>query len=107
MVMWKGGSIMNLPELTHEEEVNLERFANLMIELIEKHADAVDKDEMLKKLNKIKETACQKKVSYGTASGKVGSHAKQGEGDKTSVSFYVYQKTTIIIGKNEKMCFMV
>lgn len=39
---------MNLPELTHEEEVNLERFANLMIELIEKHADAVDKDEMLK-----------------------------------------------------------
>lgn len=84
MVMWKGGSIMNLPELTHEEEVNLERFANLMIELIEKHADAVDKDEMLKKLNKIKET-----------------------GDKTSVSFYVYQKTTIIIGKNEKMCFMV
>ena len=37
---------MNLPELTHEEEVNLERFANLMIELIEKHADAVDKDEM-------------------------------------------------------------
>ena len=25
MVMWKGGSIMNLPELTHEEEVNLER----------------------------------------------------------------------------------
>ena len=43
MVMWKGGSIMNLPELTHEEEVNLERFANLMIELIEKHADAVDK----------------------------------------------------------------
>ena len=60
---------MNLPELTHEEEVNLERFANLMIELIEKHADAVDKDEMLKKLNKIKET-----------------------GDKTSVSFYVYPK---------------
>ena len=79
MVMWKGGSIMNLPELTHEEEVNLERFANLMIELIEKHADAVDKDEMLKKLNKINET-----------------------GDKTSVSFYVYQKNTIIIGKNEK-----
>lgn len=38
MVMWKGGSIMNLPKLTHEEEVNLERFANLMIELIEKHA---------------------------------------------------------------------
>ena len=70
---------MNLPELTHEEEVNLERFANLMIELIEKHADAVDKDEMLKKLNKIK-----------------------GTGDKTSVSFYVYQKNTIIIGKNGK-----
>lgn len=36
---------MNLSELTHEEEVNLERFANLMIELIEKHADAVDKDD--------------------------------------------------------------
>lgn len=48
---------MNLPELTHEEEVNLERFANLMIELIEKHADAVDKDEMLKKLNTIKKGA--------------------------------------------------
>ncbi len=76
MVMWKGGSIMNLPELTHEEEVNLERFANLMIELIEKHADAVDKDEML---NKIKKT-----------------------GDKISVSFYVYPKNTIIIGKNGK-----
>lgn len=75
---------MNLPELTHEEEVNLERFANLMIELIEKHADAVDKDEMLKKLNVIKET-----------------------GDKNSVSFYVYKKTMIIIGKNEKRCFMV
>ena len=73
---------MNLPELTHEEEVNLERFANLMIELIEKHADAVDKDEMLKKLNKINET-----------------------GDKTSVSFYVYQKNTIIIGKNGKNVF--
>lgn len=82
MVMWKGGSIMNLPELTHEEELNLERFANLMIELIEKHADAVDKAEMLKKLNKIKET-----------------------GDKTSVSFYVYRKTTIIIGKNGKNVF--
>ena len=75
---------MNLPELTHEEEVNLETFANLMIELIEKHADAVDKDEMLKKLNVIKET-----------------------GDKNSVSFYVYKKTMIIIGKNEKRCFMV
>lgn len=73
---------MNLPELTHEEEVNLERFANLMIELIEKHADAVDKAEMLKKLNKIKET-----------------------GDKTYVSFYVYRKTTIIIGKNGKNVF--
>ena len=43
---------------------------------------AVDKDEMLKKLNKIKET-----------------------GDKTSVSIYVYLKTTIIIGKNEKNVF--
>ena len=31
MVMWKGGSIMNLPELTHEEEVNLERFINSII----------------------------------------------------------------------------
>lgn len=60
MVMWKGGSIMNLPELTHEEEVNLERFANLMIELIEKHADAVDKDEMLKKLNTIKKSGLVK-----------------------------------------------
>ena len=64
MVMWKGGSIMNLPELTHEEEVNLERFANLMIELIEKHADAVDKDEMLKKLNKIKKTEGKTSVSF-------------------------------------------
>ena len=79
MVMWKGGSIMNLPELTHEEEVNLERFANLMIELIEKHADAVDKDEMMAKLNKISEAR-----------------------NKNLASFYVYQKNTIIIGKNEK-----
>ena len=55
---------MNLPELTHEEEVNLERFANLMIELIEKHADAVDKDEMLKKLNKIKKTEGKTSVSF-------------------------------------------
>lgn len=68
---------MNLPELTHEEEVKLERFANLMVELIEKHADAVDKDEMMAKLNKIN----------GTASGKVGSHAKQGEGNKNLASF--------------------
>ena len=66
--MWKGGSIMNLPELTHEEEVNLERFANLMIELIEKHADAVDKDEMMAKLNKI-----------------------SGARDKNLASFYVWQ----------------
>ena len=64
MVMWKGGSIMNLPKLTHEEEVNLERFANLMIELIEKHADAVDKDEMLKKLNTIKKTDGKTSVYY-------------------------------------------
>ena len=42
---------MNLPELTHEEEVKLERFANLMVELIEKHADAVNKDELMAKLN--------------------------------------------------------
>lgn len=84
---------MNLPELTHEEEVNLERFANLMIELIEKHADAVDKDEMLKKLNKINETACQKKVSYGTASGKVGSHAKQGKVIKPLFLFMCTQIT--------------
>lgn len=55
---------MNLPELTHEEEVNLERFANLMIELIEKHADAVDKDEMLKKLNTIKKTEGKTSVSF-------------------------------------------
>lgn len=64
MVMWKGGSIVNLPELTHEEEVNLERFANLMIELIEKHADAVDKDEMLKKLNTINGTEGKTSVSF-------------------------------------------
>lgn len=55
---------MNLPELTHEEEVNLERFANLMIELIEKHADAVDKDEMLKKLNTINGTEGKTSVSF-------------------------------------------
>lgn len=51
MVMWKGGRIMNLPELTHEEEVDLERFTNLMVELIEKHADAVNKDELMAKIN--------------------------------------------------------
>lgn len=80
MVMWKGGSIMNFPELTHEEEVNLERFANLMIELIEKHADAVDKDEMLKKLNTIKKT----------------------EG-KTSVSFMLKYRNTIVKRLNAKI----
>ena len=104
--MWKGGSIMNLPELTHEEEVKLERFANLMVELIEKHADAVDKDEMMAKLNKINEAACQKKVSYGTASGKVGSHAKQGEGNKNLASFFV-SKIAFLSRKNNFLCFMV
>ena len=64
MVMWKGGSIMNLPELTHEEEVNLERFANLMIELIERHADAVDKNEMLEKLNKINDARDNNLASF-------------------------------------------
>lgn len=33
-------------KMTHEQELNLERFANLMVELIERHADAVDKAEM-------------------------------------------------------------
>ena len=55
---------MNLPTLTHEEEVNLERFANLMIELIERHADAVDKNEMLEKLNKINDARDNNLASF-------------------------------------------
>ncbi len=42
--------MMKIPKLTHEEEVKLERFVNLMVELIERHADAVDKDEMMEKI---------------------------------------------------------
>ena len=44
--------MMKIPKLTHEEEVKLERFVNLMVELIERHADEVDKDEMMEKIKK-------------------------------------------------------
>lgn len=37
-------------EMTHQQELNLERFANLMVDLIEKHASAVDKAD-LEKIN--------------------------------------------------------
>jgi len=37
-------------EMTHEQELNLERFASLLVELIERHADAVDKEEMENKM---------------------------------------------------------
>lgn len=39
-----------MPEMTHQQELNLERFANLMVELIEKHSSAVDKSD-LEKIN--------------------------------------------------------
>ena len=37
---------VRMVKMTHEQELNLERFANLMVELIERHADVVDKAEM-------------------------------------------------------------
>lgn len=40
-------------DMTHQQELNLERFANLMVDLIEKHASAVDKAELENKLNNI------------------------------------------------------
>ena len=40
-------------KMTHEQELNLERFANLMVELIERHANAVDKAEMENRINQI------------------------------------------------------
>lgn len=45
---------MELPKMTHEQELNLERFANLMVELIERHAGAVDKVEMQKRIDALK-----------------------------------------------------
>lgn len=45
---------MELPKMTHEQELNLERFANLMVELIERHAGAVDKEEMQKRIDALK-----------------------------------------------------
>lgn len=47
----KGGTCM--VDMTHQQELNLERFANLMVDLIEKHASAVDKAELENKLNNI------------------------------------------------------
>lgn len=47
--------------MTHEQELNLERFANLMVELIERHADAVDKAEMENRINLINESAGNEK----------------------------------------------
>lgn len=47
--------------MTHEQELNLERFANLMVELIERHADAVDKEEMEKRLSKLNNGAGNEK----------------------------------------------
>lgn len=51
---------MELPEMTHEQELNLERFANLMVELIERHAHVVDKEEMQRRLENLskEETFC-------------------------------------------------
>ena len=47
--------------MTHEQELNLERFANLMVELIERHADAVDKAEMENRINLINKSAGNEK----------------------------------------------
>lgn len=48
---------MELPEMTHQQELNLERFANLMVDLVERHADAVDKEEMQRKVDSLKSSA--------------------------------------------------
>lgn len=32
--------------MTHDQELNLERFSKLMVELIEKHADAIENTNM-------------------------------------------------------------
>lgn len=48
-------------KMTHEQELNLERFANLMVELIERHADAVDKAEMENRIKKLNEGAGNEK----------------------------------------------
>lgn len=45
---------MELLELTHQQELNLERFANSMVDLIECHADAVDKKEMQRRVDALK-----------------------------------------------------
>ena len=37
---------VRMVKMTHEQELNLERFANLMVEVIERPADAVDMEEM-------------------------------------------------------------
>ena len=42
-------------EMTHQQELNLERFANLMVDLIEKHASAVDKAELQNKIDSIED----------------------------------------------------
>ena len=44
---------VRMVKMTHEQELNLERFANLMVELIERHADAVDKAEMENRIRQL------------------------------------------------------
>lgn len=48
-------------KMTHEQELNLERFANLMVELIERHADAVDKAEMENRIQQLNRGAGNEK----------------------------------------------
>lgn len=54
---------MELPKMTHEEELDLERFANYMVELIERHAHVVDKKLMQEKLNKLQSEGAEKSAS--------------------------------------------
>ena len=58
-------------KMTHEQELNLERFANLMVELIERHADAVDKEEMEKRLSKLNNGAGNEKFPASFVMGEI------------------------------------
>lgn len=46
--------------MTHEQELNLERFADLMVELIERHASVVDKQEMENRIKEMNEAGNEK-----------------------------------------------
>lgn len=43
--------------MTHEQELDLERFANLIVEMIERHSHVVDKEQMKKKVEDAEKSA--------------------------------------------------